>query len=85
MHLHTHDGAIRVIGLRGPGQGFTVFGEKRVRPEFVRDVERYASDSRSGNVYFGLMTITESVSPLRSTSVAELFGSSSPSPSIRNL
>lgn len=37
------------------------------------------------NVYFGLMTITESIWPLPSSSVAELAGSISPTPSIRNL
>jgi hypothetical protein len=47
--------------------------------------ETYACDFRSGNVYFGLMTITESMSPLPSASVDELFGSSSPTPSTRNL
>jgi hypothetical protein len=38
----------------------------------------------SQRFYFGLMTITESVCPLPSSAVAELFGSISPSPSTRN-
>lgn len=37
------------------------------------------------NVYFGLMTITESMWPLPSSSVAELVGSFTPTPSTRNL
>jgi hypothetical protein len=45
----------------------------------------FASDFRSGNVYFGLITITESVCPFPLSSVAELVGSFSPTPSIRNL
>ena len=36
-------------------------------------------------VYFGLMTITESMWPFPSSSVAELVGSFSPTPSTRNL
>lgn len=37
------------------------------------------------DVYFGLMTITESVRPFPSFSVAEFMGSFSPIPSTRNL
>jgi hypothetical protein len=37
------------------------------------------------NLYFGLMTITESMEPFPSSSVAEFAGSFSPTPSTRNL
>ena len=68
---------------RGRVSGFR--GKPDSRFESLRDVERYACDFRSSNLYFGLMTITESIWPFPSSSVAELVGSLSPTPSTRNL
>ena len=53
---------------------------RREHPEVRRSHDRNFLD-----VYFGLMTITESVRPLPSSSVAELVGSFRPIPSTRNL
>src|SRR5207248_737266 len=52
---------------------------RREHPEVFRSHDPFL------DVYFGLMTITESMWPFPSSSVAELAGSFIPTPSIRNL